>query len=167
MGGRDSTGRKLQYVTLVSTHAPVGGRDGTLSVTLEMRGVSTHAPVGGRDGYDKADMSGCQAFQLTRPWEGATRHVSRHRETMCFNSRARGRARRIYFRAIRPRPRFNSRARGRARRPYLHAGALLARFNSRARGRARPPVEGLKASETVFQLTRPWEGATQQMRRNH
>ncbi len=111
--------KRLWRVLKVSTHAPVGGRDPcighpiqpmrvfqltrpwegatrTLIVRIILHNVvSTHAPVGGRDppivarrrtgaaGFNSrargrarrmgtVPLSGVDAFQLTRPWEGAT-----------------------------------------------------------------------------------------------
>ncbi len=168
----------------VSTHAPVGGRDdhafvqfGQLAgfqLTRPWEGatvlrrsaatrkrVSTHAPVGGRD------------HQLLKLFLLAP----------CFNSRARGRARHVsssstsgihvsthapvggrdietplitFLIALC----FNSRARGRARPEIIFQAVAAESFNSRARGRARPYLVSLSSPPMMFQLTRPWEGAT-------
>ncbi len=79
-----------------------------------------------------------------------------------FNSRARGRARPAFLREKNSYERFNSRARGRARQAVATATAPLKRVSTHA------PVGGrdltnfpTSTSARSFQLTRPWEGATQ------
>ena len=101
-------------------------------------------------------------FQSTRPWEGATQlQIHHHLALICFNPRARGRARLVNISCIDcDCDGFNPRARGRARPVpgdtlYLYTG-----FNPRARGRARPRRWWSSPETSLFQSTRPWEGAT-------
>ncbi len=79
-------------------------------------------------------------FQLTRPWEGATFPVpDRSNPCMCFNSRARGRAR--------PCPQVQE---------WWDSEFQLTRPWEGATVNTLSPISRCP----MFQLTRPWEGAT-------
>ncbi len=102
--------------------------------------VSTHAPVGGRDYPVPAPNVGRTAFQLTRPWEGAT-------------SEKLAAASKLFV---------STHAPVGGRDPHT-----LIALEDNVRVSTHAPVGGrdsqgrhIDAQVKGFQLTRPWEGAT-------